>query len=190
MVTLTKISEGNVKLGLVSNVSMTPIKACGNCESCKDTCYNLKAMRLYPSVKKAWDSNYKLATTKRADYFFGIVDYLQIKRPRLFRWHVGGDILDQGYLDWMCMLAEAFKKTKFLVFTKMHDLDYKYVPKNLTVIFSMFPKMKKPRGNMPIAWMQDGTERRMPSNTMKCNGGCEDCTKCWNIKRDVYFDKH
>ena len=39
MISSVKISNGNAKLGKIPNISLPPIKACGNCEECKKDCY-------------------------------------------------------------------------------------------------------------------------------------------------------
>lgn len=188
-----KISKGNSKLGKIPNISMTPIRSCGNCASCRKDCYALKAYRQYPATRKAWDHNYRQAVNDRATYFAGIKEYLTAKAPKFFRWHVSGDILDQNYLAHMERTAYLFPGTRFLVFTKMHGLNYSKAPDNLRIRFSMWPGMdcigSGPGGAMR-AWMQDGTETRIPKGAVKCPGNCENCKACFNSKRDVYFNKH
>jgi len=189
-----KISDGNSKLGKVSNISMTPIKACNNCAACKKSCYALKAYRMYKATKAAWDHNFSLASKNRGEYFASIDGYLRYKSPKLFRWHVAGDILDQDYLDSMITLAVKHPDTKFLCFTKMHHLNFGTVPANLSIILSMFPTMKEPnRQGLSIAWMQDGTEKRIPDTFISCPGNCETCGLCFELQTthlDVVFNKH
>jgi hypothetical protein len=87
---------------------------------------------------------------------------------------VAGDILDQEYLDRMSYIARFSKMTRFLAFTKRHDLDYSRVPANLRVRFSQWPgvpELKAP--GILGAWMQDGTETRIPKGAIKCAGSCE-----------------
>jgi hypothetical protein len=46
---------------------------------------------------------------------------------------------------------------------------------------------------LSIAWMQDGTETRIPSDAMKCPGRCDTCGACWGLAKrgiDVVFKKH
>jgi hypothetical protein len=76
----------------------------------------------------------------------------------------------------MVDVARAFPGIQFLAFTKMHHLDYSSAPKNLTVVFSMFPGMPKPKANMPIAWVQDGTEKRIPESAQH---GTDSVTWTW-----------
>lgn len=188
------ISKQNSKLGKIANISLPPVKACGNCKACAKDCYALKAYRMYANVRKAWDNNFNEAKKDLGGYFVEIEEYLLRNRPKLFRWHVSGDILNQVYLDYMFQLASVHIETKFLVFTKMHKLDYSRKPDNLSVVFSMFPSMPLPEDKtIRKAWFQDGTESRIPKDAIECNGQCDQCELCWDlgtIGKDVYFNKH
>jgi ferredoxin len=192
---IVKLSAGNTKLGALLNVSLPPVKACGNCSACRKSCYALKAWRMYPIVRKHWTSNHRLAVKDRAAYFASIRAQFAAKRLlRFFRWHVSGDILDQAYLDEMCAIAREFPQISFLAFTKMHALNYGARPANLSVVLSMWPTMPMPaRQGLPIAWMQDGTETRVTANALQCPGSCDACGMCFNLgelNRDVVFAKH
>lgn len=200
MVTQANISLGNSKIGKIPNISLPPVKSCGNCSSCAKACYALKAYRMYPAVRAAWDANFALVKTSSLDqidnapmgaaYFASIDAFLARRAPLYFRWHVSGDILDQAYLAAMMRLAKAHPGTRFLVFTKMHHLDYSRRPANLSVVFSMFPTMPNPRTKVKRAWYQDGTEKRIPQGAMTCPGSCSSCKACWTTSRDVVFNKH
>lgn len=185
-----KISEGNIKLGKIPNVSLPPVLACGNSSACASICYALQAYKQYPAVKKAWLNNYYLATKNRVRYFYDIAEYIKHNQPKYFRWHTSGDILDQEYLDCMIEIAIQYPKTKYLCFTKMFNFNYHNVPKNLAVKFSVFPSMAIPKTKLSIAWMQDGTEKRISKSAIKCSESCANCKSCWNSKRDVIFLKH
>ena len=194
----TIISKGNRKLGRMINVSMTPIKACGNCKHCARKCYALKAYRMYTDTKIAWDHNFELAKSDPVRYFQGIVNALKAKTRRgkgcFFRWHVAGDILSQSYYNDMVRIASMFPLVSFLCFTKMHDLDFSRKPANLQLIASMFPGMPVPTRyatrKLPIAWMQDGTEKRIPVDAVHCPGSCDNCKLCFDTTRDVVFNAH
>jgi hypothetical protein len=65
---------------------------------------------------------------------------------------------------------------------------------NLAVIFSAWPgvRIHNPHGHR-IAWMQDGTEYRVPKDAVRCPGNCEECGICFRLPklgRDVVFHKH
>ena len=187
-----KIASGNSKLGKIPNVSIIPVKDCGNCESCKKDCYALKAWKQYPSTRAAWSHNSALFRANPAQACQDVADYCQTKKPRFFRWNVAGDILGQAHLDGIKRTAKDCPETKFLIFTKMHGLKYGKLPPNLKVVFSMFPSMAKPRGNVSRAWYQDGTEKRIPTTAIECTGFCEACGMCWGLPggQDVYFIAH
>jgi hypothetical protein len=191
-----KISPGNSKLGRIPNLSLIPGKDCGDVP-CKRDCYALKAWRQYPEVKAAWSHNSHLAHSNREAFFADVESYLAKRMPRFFRWHVAGDILDQSYLGQMKRLARAYPATKFLAFTKRHDLAFVNLPENLAIVFSMWSGWgdvdHARKLGLPIAWMQDGAETRVPANVLECPGNCETCGMCWQLKkigRDVVFHKH
>jgi len=187
------ISKGNTKLGnKISNISLTPILACGKTVPCKKGCYAKKFL-MRPSVKKAWSENLAIARKNPVKFFLAIWDHLEKKRPEFFRWHVAGDFLDQLYLNRVFALAYKFPDIKFLAFTKRFDLDFSKCPKNFSIVLSMWPGQANPNINLPRAWMDDGTETRVPANAIHCPGGCESCGMCWSLKglkRDVVFHKH
>jgi hypothetical protein len=176
---VVSISRGNNKLGFTPNISLPPIEACLPGVLCADEgCYALLYYR-WPSVKQAWDKN---LNTHRADpklYFQAIDRWLEIKRPYYFRWHVAGDILSQQYLD--CMIEIAWRhSTRFLVYTKQHGLDFSGLPENLTVVFSMWPGIEAVETDMPLAWVADERENRIPVGAFKCIEACPVCGfRCW-----------
>ncbi len=120
-------------------------------------------------------------------------------KPRLFRWHVAGDILSTDYLRGMRRIADANPQTHFLAFTKAFDIvncyeDREAVPGNLVIVFSAWPGMRfdNPHRHR-VAWMQDGTETRVPQDAIRCPGNCETCGLCYELPRlgrDVVFYKH
>ena len=194
---MAKISDGNTKLVGIPNVSLMPCRDCRPDAPCKGSCYALKFFKMYPSVRKAWTENSKQVQTDRNHYLADIQEFLTKKAPRFFRWHVAGDIPDMPYFAAMIVIAEKFPNTKFLAFTKRHEMldciSAKTLPKNLSVVASMWPKWGKAPKGYPRAWMQDGTETRVPKNALECPGACHNCGACWNLKnlkRDVVFHKH
>ena len=132
-------------------------------------------------------------------YFAQIAARVAKAKPRLFRWHVAGDILSENYLRSMCRIADENPDTHFLAFTKAFDIvnhyeDLHRLPGNLAIIFSAWPGMTfaNPHGHR-VAWMQDGTETRVTANAIECSGNCETCGLCYELPkvgRDVVFHKH
>lgn len=100
------ISAGNRKLGGVMNISTPPRRCCPKDIPCAaDGCYAWKAYRLYPATRKAWNRNERIARCHPDFYFTQISARVAELRPRLFRWHVAGDILSSEYLSGMCRVA-------------------------------------------------------------------------------------
>lgn len=197
---LVSISKGNRKLGSIMNVSTTPGKCCVQGIPCASGgCYALKAVRLYPGTRAAWGRNEELAKQDPDSYFTQIAAEVAKTKPRLFRWHVAGDILDGDYLSAMCRIAAANPGTHFLAFTKAFEIvnryeDHKTIAANLVIVFSAWPGMTflNPHGHR-VAWMQDGSETRVPDDAIECPGNCESCGLCFEhdrLGRDVVFHKH
>jgi hypothetical protein len=192
------IINGNSKLGSIPNVSLLPIVSCGKGVPCAKDCYAQKFITMKRKhTITAWTENLYLAQKDTPRYFREIEEYLTKPRPKkpikFFRWHVAGDFLDQDYLDCVKILACLFPSIKFLAFTKRHDLNYSKLPPNLAVVFSMWPGWGSLKAKMPRAWMDDGTETRVPADAIQCPGGCESCGMCWSLKglgKDVVFPKH
>lgn len=154
---------------------------------------------MYPSVRAAWRENSRefRAADKSGNWRKMTVEidhYLEHRTPRFFRIHVAGDFLSQAHVDFWADIAARHPAVKFLAFTKRHDLDYAATRfTNFTVVFSMFPGMPDTSWPYPKAWMQDGTETRVPTNAIECPGNCETCGMCFNLQklqRDVVFAKH
>ena len=194
------ISPGNRKLGAILNVSTQPVQCGPKGIPCADGgCYALKSLRLYAQTRKAWVKNARIAKTHPRSYFSQITNSIADRKPRHFRWHVAGDILNVAYLRQMCRIAAKNPVTQFLVFTKAFNIvnDYENreeLPRNLAVIFSAWPGMRinNPHGHR-IAWMQDGREDRVPEDAVECPGNCETCAVCFRLAklgRDVVFQKH
>jgi hypothetical protein len=193
------ISNGNRKLGGVMNISMSPRTCCPAGVPCSNKCYALKAVRLYPHTRAAWSRNGRIAKRHPESYFMQIAARVAKSKPRLFRWHVAGDILGEVYLHGMCKIAAENPTTHFLAFTKAFNVVNQYevdqsLPSNLAIIFSAWPGMDfdNPHGHR-IAWMQDGTETRVPADAIECPGNCESCGLCYELPkvgRDVVFHKH
>lgn len=188
-----RISPKNSKLGKIPNISLIPVKDCGDCDHCMADCYALKAWRQYPAVRKAWKANSDGFRQDIGAAMVPIYEYLEKKSPKFFRIHVAGDFLSQEHVDAWIGCAEAFENTKFLAFTKM-DLDFSAIPDNLTIIYSQWPG-REISSDVPgtRAWVQDGTETRIPADAIECPGHCDDCGMCWNlpaIGKDVFFYSH
>jgi hypothetical protein len=188
------ISDGNRKVGSVPSISLPPVITCNPKAKCFKDCYVLKSYRIYPSVRQAYQKNLNTYNADPDLYFDAISAWLKIRRPTLFRYHVSGDIPDYHYLSGMVKLAAQFPEIKFLAFTKRYNLNklFKNVPANLSIIISAWPGMRLPKTTQPIAFMDDGNEKRI-NNALECFGNCETCGMCWSLKtinKNVVFKKH
>jgi hypothetical protein len=123
---------------------------------------------------RAWNQNARIARSNPKSYFFQIEQAIAASKPKYFRWHVAGDILNTNYLHQMCRIAMKFPRTKFLAFTKAFNIVNEYedknrLPPNLAVVFSAWPRMSVDnRHEHRIAWMRDGTETRVLSDSVRC----------------------
>lgn len=193
------ISKSNTKLGRVQNFSLAPLKTCSKeaCATCGKDCYATKFYRMYPNVRQAWNNNTDLAMNDLKALEKDLCDNLSCTKPQLFRIHVGGDFISPQYARMWARVGRSFPDTKFLAFTKsweiLQGVDF---PHNMTIIHSAWPQRLAPPANRPIAWMDDGTENRIPASAHLCQGGahgitCNTCQKCWNLTdTDVVFAKH
>ena len=190
-----RISEGNVKTGEIASVSLPPKVTCPACP-CWSKCYADKLQQFRKEVKAAWQGNLDVLSRDRDLYFYSIEQYLASKQPDFFRFHVSGDFPDQDYLDRVIQLSRDYNDgCNFLAFTKRFGFHYRDLPSNLSIVFSAWPGATMPdrRKNLPIAWVQDGTETRIPNDAIQCPGNCETCGLCWKLKdvgHDVWFKIH
>jgi hypothetical protein len=130
-------------------------------------------------------------------YFHSIRDQLFVIQPPYFRWHVGGDIPSQRYLNGMIAIAEEFPRINMVAFTKNYALNLDSLPDNLSVIPSFWPAYGQSEKfkDRPVAWVYDkkNEDERIGGHYFFCNDGCDQCYACWHIKeldKDVVFYKH
>lgn len=192
------IINGNSKLGAIPNVSLLPVISCPLGVPCTSTCY-CKHSKFYNGPFECWKRNLDACKDNLADFMAGIRAYIRKHQPRLFRWHVAGDIprgeLGDAYYKEMVAIAREFPSTRFLCFTKRHDTNFRGKPDNLTIVLSMWNNFGNTRKKLPRAWYRDPSDPdpRIPDSAMECHGNCEACGLCWelpSIGRDVVFNKH
>jgi len=185
-----KISKGNTKIGKIPNISLVPIKDCGNCSLCKTKCYAMKAYRQYPSTRKAWETNSEAFRENPYDACMLVGEFFYKRKPKYFRIHVAGDFLNQIHLNAWIILCRVFSSINFMVNTKMFNLDYSKIPSNMKVRFSMWSNQPIPETTLPKAWLDDGTETRIPEDAVQCSGKCDECLVCYTTDKDVVFKIH
>ena len=154
-------------------------------------------LQVRPSIKRAWDRNLRLWEEDPEFFFTDISRYIEYERVLHFRWHVGGDIPDSTYLDLMINLAEKRPLTRFLAFSKRYEwlLASPRLPQNLRIIVSAWPGLELPEfisRRYPVAWLDDGTDERIPADAHRCIGCCSHCYSCWSFKAGshIVFRKH
>lgn len=201
MIDTPHISPGNRKLGAVPSFSLPSGLTCSQaaCASCYRDCYFRRHVEaLYPAARICCQENYELALChpERLEQWLNWY-FDNPNAPRLFRIHVGGDFFSADYLALWLRVIRRHPGTRFLAFTKQFDLvrpHLKHLPKNLSLVLSAWPGMPLPddlAARLPVAWMQDGTELRVPQDAIPCSGNCSACGKCWTLdKRHVVFHKH
>lgn len=195
------LSKGNTKLGKIPQVNLSPVMTCKKMPCLTSGCYSMKGYKQYPSCRTSWTANVKEFLSSPDKFFQDIMEKLQRKKNRdFFRWHSAGEIPNNEYFEGMKKVASVFPKTRFLVFTKKYGINTDDLPGNLTIVFSTWPNLKIPekiKRSFPIAWMEDGTQKRRIQENAKmpfvCMGDCRLCKVCWFLnerKHDVIFPKH
>lgn len=200
-----KISLSVSKLGYqIPNISLAPQLSCRADAPCAKGCYGKKGHFLYKNVQASHINNYNVYKEDKDLYFNEIINYLTngLISYKFFRWHTVGDIVDYDYLLGMIKVAKKCKNVKFLAFTKKYELVNEYLkdnqlPKNLRIIYSAWHKgwqVPNPY-NMPVAYVffkKENLNPEIPELAIPCQGHCEKCQACWNLKsgQSVFFHQH
>ena len=187
------VSTNNSKLGIIPNLSLSPVKSCVSGAPCKKSCYAVRLCGRYPNARKAYEKNLKVLKNNSLEFFTNIHSYLKCFSPRFFRAHSSGDfqigdnIESQDYVNGWFEIARQYPEIKFLAFTKCYHLDFSNAPENFAIIFSAWfdypmPEILPP-GVRGIAWVQnaDGYENRIPADALACSGKCDECFQCWDM---------
>lgn len=183
------ISSGNRKMTLPT-FSLPSKQTCPGCTAlCLKTCYAAKAERAYPQVLPCRKNNLK--ASKLTGFTGQMIEAIKAKGKQWFRIHESGDFYSQWYLDKWIAIAKALPEVKFLAFTKSFHLDYSKLPKNLVVIWSVFPDTDK--ASIPPGTRAYAGEYKPRRKTLECPGNCDSCLVCWGIHKlnlDVHFQIH
>ena len=198
------ISCGNKKVGDIPSVSLLPVVDCGNCSKCKRSCYDLRHDVIKKQCLATRAINSLICRHDRQRYFDEIDHWLGKHLRPVFRFHIGGDIIDGDYLCRMVHLANTHKKIDFLAFTKMFSLVNEWLdsnggvfPPNLHIIFSGWPglKMDNPY-DLPTAHPVINGITSSPDGAKYCTGNCTECYKedrlCWAMSNgdSILFMAH
>lgn len=195
------ISRGNDKMGLIPSFSLPPVVTCSNCSECSKKCYALRMAKRWKGVYSSWANNLEVWKENPEAVKAAIINGAILSG--FFRFFVGGDIPDSGFLRMMCDVANVCKGTRFLTFTKKFDLVNEFlnaggkIPKNLKIIFSGWGDSLRPANphNLPESnVILKGKEA--PKGAKICGGNCVECihagVACWELKKGekIYFNEH
>lgn len=178
------ISKGNMKVGNVPNISLPADKTCLNCKDCQLACYDKKACLQYPNVMNARAKNYSIMKRSIKQYFKQVKDGIKKCKEMFFRFHVGGDISSEEYLDGMVKVTNETLKHHW-TYTKSQDLCNEYIKKHggfweeiaphLVIMYSRwgYAPINNPY-NMPVFWcIVKG--QKAPKDMYHCPGNCKIC---------------
>jgi len=176
------LTRGNKKLDKsILGWSLPPIKSCLNCGDCHKSCYAMKAYRLYPACKNAWDRNFDIA--KSGEFKPLIINQLSVaKKVSTVRIHVSGDFFSQEYINNWCEIIKTYPNFKFYTYTKVMSLfDFdalKNIP-NMNLINSIADDGKINFGDdVRIEELKAMGYRICPAtlhNNVKCGVNCTLC---------------
>jgi hypothetical protein len=197
------ISAGNSKMGAIPSFSLPAGMTCagGAGAPCFKDCYARRLQTARPNVLKAYCENLTLVESD-PEWCRSFLNWWldNPNAPRMFRIHVSGDFFSRDYwLLWLDVIRKH-PDTRFMAFTKQFGVvrtEAGSLPENLTLIASAWPGVALPdwvQGTLPIAYMQDGTETRVPKDAHRCDGNCAgECRgHCWKMKAgdSVVLEKH
>lgn len=200
------ISNGNTKLGGITNISLPPVITCRKGVPCAtDGCYALKFYKMYPSCHKAWDDNLEYYKADPEGFWADLSKVFM--RNRTFRYFVSGDCPDLGFA--FRMIAEAFRNPwcEFLCFTKQYEIFNEAIgqvleaegelPSNLHLIYSTWEGFKPDNPyHMPESAVITPDMEEIPDDWKICGGNCTECicrgVGCWELKNGetIAFHKH
>lgn len=209
-----RVMSGNKKTGKTCHtVSLLPVLDCGNCNVCKNDCYDLHHDMWRVKTRKAREVNSAIHKTDVKRYFNEIADEIVKKGITELRYNVGGDFTETDF-TLANELAGKFPGTDFLVFTKNYDDANRAIAKtaegkfnsNLHVIFSAWRdvEMNNPY-NLPTSHVlyPDGSTTAPEFGAYFCGGNCSVChfhkvqgnkaeSGCWGLVNGeaVVFNYH
>ncbi len=183
------ISEGNSKLGGIPSVSLPPGLSCRPGVLCLKDCYARNICNRFGIVKLQWNENFRIYKEDPIRYFSQIDEFLETRRPRHFRWHVGGDCPDDKYFDHVELTAIRYPDVRFLMFTKVERYLLRGLEPNLYVVFSEWPYHPMSKGSHSRSWVR--ADLRAPKDAFQCTGRCIDCLHCFTKRgTNIVFKPH
>ena len=190
------VSRGNTMMK-IPTFSLPAVVTCpGSTQHCIKYCYAKKAEKQYPSVIKSRTRNLK--ETQKDSFVKHIDDIIKRRKLKYFRIHESGDFYNQGYLDKWILIALRNPNVKFLAYTQMYNLDYSYVPENITIYFSVWDDSKGVPKDGLKAYVTDDGNGKIHNNGQVCgyvcrktrSNGCDTCLYCFEGRGNVLFTLH
>lgn len=183
----------------IPTFSIPAIKTCPNhTPHCKQFCYARKAERSFKYVLPSREENFKESLSD--DFVEQVGKYLKRNKPKLFRLHESGDFYNQEYLDKWFIICRNNPDTRFLVYTKRWDLNWKGKPANLIRYWSIWDDTQNPPPDGPKAYVVDDGKGKIsqypvPTDACICEKEdqivkCEKCMHCYAGVSDVIFRIH
>lgn len=206
------VSKGNVKMGTIPSISLTPIVTCPKGAGCFAKCYAKRLENFRKGMRDNDAENLELYRSNPAEFWAQAEK--AIAASRFFRWHVSGDIPEPAYFEKIVKLFRKYPGTEGFIFTKQYKFvnevvaklrkQHRGIPANLHVWFSEwlnFP-MDNPN-NFSVAYVRfkprkkgEPPKTNAPATAHQCTGGCLSCalsgTGCFSPGRghSVVFDEH
>ena len=197
------ISSGNTKMGSIQSVSLPPIITCREGCACAKKCYAAKLARLRSNVRESYQRNLRILQNDPDGYWMQV--RAAVATSKYFRFHVSGDIVNEEYLRNMIEIANTYKTTEILCFTKQFEIVNGFldaggeIPANLHLIFSAWPGIEMDNKHcLPEAHVvfKGGVTTADLKIAKECGGNCTECAitdgGCWTLKagEQVVFAEH
>ena len=119
------LTKGNKKLGKrIYTFSIPNISTCpGRSELCERLCYVNKYTRIYPSVERTYQDNYRL--TLNSKRFIKLMqEEIATKKPETVRIHVSGDFYSNEYIQSWIEIVKNNPDVKFYAYTRSWAVSY------------------------------------------------------------------
>lgn len=137
----SKIKAASVRtfnFGLPAFRSKSGEIVCENAGLCAGSCYARQGSFNYPVVINAYEKRLKFTKSKK--FVSGMVESIEKKAPRAFRWNDSGDWYSKEYLLNAFTVMRKTPSVRHYCYTKNVELLKRYQadwPENFTVIFSL-----------------------------------------------------
>jgi hypothetical protein len=184
------ISDGNKKMSFAT-WSLPAQKTCPGCTAqCSAKCYAKKAERQY---KTAMASRVQNLTDSQSELFVGamiseIIKSKAVKKYGMFRIHESGDFYSQEYLNKWIAICKKLPNVTFLAFTKSFQLDFSECPKNMQIVWSVWPDTDM--NALPKTGKYSYAGDCVPADkiVIECVGHCDNCGICWQLDANKHID--